>query len=59
VTIDYEIRLVKVGHSVYIPKRTIYRMENPGKSPMVLIGIQIENYLGEDDIKRYEDLYSR
>jgi mannose-6-phosphate isomerase-like protein (cupin superfamily) len=34
-------------------------MENPGKSPMVLIEVQIGNYLGEDDIERYEDLYSR
>ena len=59
VTIDDEIKLVNVGHSVYVPKEAIHRMENPGKSPMILIEVQIGNYLGEDDIKRYEDLYSR
>jgi mannose-1-phosphate guanylyltransferase / mannose-6-phosphate isomerase len=59
VTIADEIKLVKVGHSTYVPKGAIHRMENPGKSPMVLIEVQVGNYLGEDDIKRYEDLYSR
>jgi len=56
VTIDDEIKLVNVGHSVYVPKGVIHRMENPGKSQMVLIEI---NYLGEGDIERYEDLYLR
>ena len=59
VTIDKEIKLVNVGHSVYVPKGVIHRMENPGKSPMVIIEVQIGSYLEEDDIKRYEDLYSR
>jgi mannose-1-phosphate guanylyltransferase / mannose-6-phosphate isomerase len=59
VTIDDEIKLVKVGQSVYIPKGVIHRMENPGKSPIVIIEVQTGSYLGEDDIKRYEDLYSR
>ena len=54
--IDDEIKLVNVGHSVYVPKGVIHRMENPGKSQMVLIEI---NYLGEGDIERYEDLYLR
>ena len=35
------------------------QMENPGKVPMVLIEVQTGEYLGEDDIVRYEDLYSR
>jgi len=55
VTIDDEIKLV----NVYVSKGVIHRMKNPGKSPIVLIEVQIENYLGEDDIERYEDLYSR
>ena len=58
-TVDDEIKLVNVGHSVYVPKGVIHRLENPGKSGMVLIEVQIGNYLGEDDIERYEDLYSR
>ena len=58
-TIDDEIKLVNLGHSVYVSKGAIYRMENSGKSPMVLIEVQIGNYLGEEDIERYKDLYSR
>lgn len=59
VTIGGEIIAVDVGHSVYVPNGVIHRMENPGKSPMVMIEVQIGNYLGEDDIERFEDLYSR
>ena len=59
VTIDDDIKFVNVGQSVYVPKGAIHRMENPGESSMVLIEVQIGNYLGEDDIVRYEDLYSR
>ena len=57
-TIADEIKLVNVGHSAYVPKGAVHRMENPGESPMVLIEVQIGNYLGEDDKVRYEDLYS-
>ena len=59
VTINGKMELVNLGKSVYVPKGAIHRMENPGKTPMILIEVQIGNYLGEDDIKRYEDLYSR
>ena len=59
VTIDEEIKLVSEGQSVYVPIGAKHRMENPGKSPMLLIEIQIGSYLGEDDIIRYEDVYAR
>ena len=59
VTIDQETKLVKEGQSVYVPLGAIHRMENPGSLPMVLIEVQIGSYLGEDDIKRYEDIYKR
>jgi mannose-1-phosphate guanylyltransferase / mannose-6-phosphate isomerase len=59
VTINGEIKLVNEGQSVYVPKGAIHRIENSDKNPMVLIEVQIGNYLGEDDIKRYEDLYKR
>ena len=59
VTIDEEVKLVTEGQSVYIPLGAIHRMENPGKLPMVLIEVQVGSYLGEDDIIRYEDIYSR
>ncbi len=59
VTIDETVRLVTENQSVYIPLGAVHRMENPGKVPMVLIEVQTGSYLGEDDIIRYEDIYSR
>ncbi|RWR08157.1 mannose-1-phosphate guanylyltransferase/mannose-6-phosphate isomerase [Paenirhodobacter populi] len=59
VTIDDEVKLVAENQSVYIPLGAKHRMENPGKVPMVLIEVQTGTYLGEDDIIRYEDVYSR
>ncbi len=59
VTLGDEVKLVSEGESVYIPVGAKHRMENPGKLPMLLIEVQTGNYLGEDDIIRYEDLYKR
>ena len=59
VVIDEEVKLITEGQSVYVPLGSVHRMENPGKVPMVLIEVQIGSYLGEDDITRYEDIYSR
>ena len=59
VTIDDTVTLVSENQSVYIPLGAVHRMENPGKLPMVLIEVQTGSYLGEDDIIRYEDVYSR
>ena len=59
VTIDDTVQTVTEGQSVYVPLGSRHRLENPGKFPMVLIEVQIGNYLGEDDIVRYEDLYAR
>ncbi|MBU0642357.1 MAG: mannose-1-phosphate guanylyltransferase/mannose-6-phosphate isomerase [Alphaproteobacteria bacterium] len=59
VTVDDEVKLVTENQSVYIPLGAVHRMENPGKVPMVLIEVQTGSYVGEDDIIRYEDVYSR
>ena len=59
VTIGDEVQLVTENQSVYVPLGAVHRMTNPGKMPMVLIEVQTGSYLGEDDIIRYEDLYSR
>ena len=59
VTIDDEVNLVREGQSVYVPLGSKHRMENPQEVTMVLIEVQIGNYLGEDDIVRYEDVYAR
>ena len=59
VTVDQQVKLLTEGQSVYVPLASVHRMENPGKVPMVLIEVQTGSYLGEDDIIRYEDIYSR
>lgn len=59
VTIEGKVKLVSENESVYIPLGTMHRLENPGRVPMVLIEVQTGAYLGEDDIVRYEDSYSR
>lgn len=59
VTVGDEVKLVPENGSVYIPLGTVHRMANPGKVPMYLIEVQTGTYLGEDDIKRYEDIYDR
>ena len=59
VTIDEEVKLVSENQSVYIPLGAIHRMRNPGENPMELIEVQTGTYFGEDDIFRYDDVYSR
>lgn len=59
VTIEGNESILNTGQSVYVPLGAIHRVENPGKTLTVLIEVQIGSYLGEDDIIRYEDIYSR
>ena len=50
---------MREGESIFVPIRSIHRIENPYKLPLKFIEIQLGSYLGEDDIIRYEDIYSR
>jgi len=59
VTINDDIRLIFEGQSVYVPLGAKHRLENPKNLPLLLIEVQIGSYLGEDDIIRYDDIYSR
>lgn len=59
VTIDDLVKTVTENQSVYIPLGAVHRLENPGKLPLTLIEVQTGSYFGEDDIIRYEDVYSR
>lgn len=51
--------LLAENQSTYIPMGEVHRLENPGKIPLHLIEVQSGSYLGEDDIVRFEDVYSR
>lgn len=47
------------NQSTYIPVETKHRLENPGSEPLQIIEVQSGDYLGEDDIVRFEDRYNR
>jgi len=51
--------LLSENESTYIPVGVVHALENPGKAELELIEVQSGNYLGEDDIVRFEDLYGR
>lgn len=44
---------------VYIPVGVLHRMENIGEDMVEFVETQIGNYLGEDDIVRYQDDFGR
>jgi mannose-1-phosphate guanylyltransferase len=51
--------LLSENESTYIPLGTVHALENPGEIPLELIEIQSGDYLGEDDIVRFKDIYGR
>ncbi len=50
---------VHPNESTYIPISTKHRLENRGKIPLQIIEVQNGEYLGEDDIVRFDDDYNR
>jgi len=52
-------RTVPKNGGTYIPVGEMHRLENRGKMPLQLIEVQVGEYLGEDDIERFEDSYGR
>ena len=59
VTRGEEVFLLGENQSTYIPLGVKHRLENPGKLPLEIIEVQSGEYLGEDDIVRFEDTYGR
>lgn len=51
--------ILQENESTYIPKTHRHRLENPGKLPLQIIEVQCGDYVGEDDIVRFEDTYGR
>lgn len=50
---------VGANESTYIPAGHRHRVSNPGVLDLVMIEVQSGEYLGEDDIVRFEDVYGR
>lgn len=55
---DSEV-FVRTNESTYIPAGQKHRLQNPGMVDLVIIEVQSGEYLGEDDILRFEDAYGR
>ncbi|MCX7114882.1 MAG: mannose-1-phosphate guanylyltransferase/mannose-6-phosphate isomerase [Gammaproteobacteria bacterium] len=51
--------LLGVNESTYIAAGYKHRLENPGIVKLVMIEVQSGEYLGEDDIVRFQDHYGR
>ena len=50
---------LKTNESTYIPLETLHKLENQGDIDVEIIEVQTGDYLGEDDIERFEDQYGR
>ena len=60
VQLDESLVNVTCGSSVFIPKGARHRLINTDDAETLIINeVQIGDYLGEDDIIRYEDEYGR
>ena len=58
-TLDGEIRKVKVGDSVDIAIGELHRIENTSNQELIFVEVQTGTYFGEDDIERVEDDFGR
>ena len=59
VTRGDDVFLLQENQSAYIPVGARHRLENPGDTSLEIIEVQTGDYLGEDDIVRFEDIYGR
>ena len=59
VTRNDEVFDLQVNESVFIPLEARHRLQNITDSPVEIIEVQCGDYLGEDDIVRFEDVYAR
>jgi mannose-1-phosphate guanylyltransferase len=59
VTNGDEESLVRSNESTFIPAGHRHRLENATEQPLVIIEVQSGDYLGEDDIERFDDKYGR
>ncbi len=51
--------IVNKNESTFIPAGNKHRLENPTPGELVMIEVQSGEYLGEDDIVRFDDKYGR
>ncbi len=59
VQVDGEEKRLEEGESTFIKAKVMHRLSNPGTIPLEIIEVQLGDYVGEDDIVRFEDEYGR
>jgi mannose-1-phosphate guanylyltransferase/mannose-6-phosphate isomerase len=59
ITRDDEVFDLQRNQYTFIPLGARHRIENPGSELVEIIEVQVGDYLGEDDIVRFEDRYGR
>ena len=50
--------IIEKDQSIYFAKEDIHSISNPFSEDLIIIEVQLGDYLGEDD-KRLEDVYDR
>ena len=59
IEINNNKRILKENQSAYIPLGAKHRLSNPKSDLLMIVEVQSGDYLGEDDIVRFEDIYGR
>lgn len=59
VVVESKEMFIGNGESTFIPSGFTHRLENPGNVSLEIVEVQIGEYLGEDDIERFEDDFGR
>ena len=59
ITLNKKKFFLKADETIFIPVKSIHRIENPFKKPVKIIEAQLGSILKETDIVRYQDIYGR
>jgi len=59
INVDGKEFYLRQGESTYIKAGIKHRLSNPGTIPLEIIEVQLGDYVGEDDIERFEDDFGR
>ena len=59
ITLNKKKFFLKTNETIFIPVKSIHRIENPYKKPVKIIEAQLGSILKETDIVRYQDIYGR
>ncbi len=59
ITLNRKKFFLKTNETIFIPVKSIHRIENPYKKPVKIIEAQLGSILKETDIVRYQDIYGR